>query len=158
MNYYKKGDHLMDKISQAVDLFVQVMISSTNLVIKELNNKQFSNLSKEQYDLLILLYVKGDSFPSDLATFQGVQKSAISNHVNKLIQSGYVTYIPSPLQDKRFKFVHLTDEGKQLIESTRQAQNQIFKNLFPEFMEDQQVDTFIELLTMIQNRVEQKGR
>lgn len=62
----------MDKISQAVDLFVQVMISSTDLVIKELNNKQFSNLSKEQYDLLILLYVKGDSFPSDLATFQGV--------------------------------------------------------------------------------------
>ncbi|WP_010308790.1 MarR family winged helix-turn-helix transcriptional regulator [Kurthia senegalensis] len=148
----------MDKISQAVDLFIQVMISSTDLVMKELGNQHFSNLSREQYDLLILLYLKGDSFPGDLATFQGVQKSAISNRVNKLTQSGYVTYMPSPLQDKRFKLVHLTEEGKQLIESTREAQTQVFKKLFPEFVEDNKVDTFIELLTMIQNRVQQKGR
>lgn len=86
----------MERIAHAIKLLERVMISGNELVTKELNEDAFKGLSLEQYEVLNYLNIQGDKYPSEIAKFQNVQKSAVSNRLSKLLTHGYIEYVPSP--------------------------------------------------------------
>lgn len=147
----------MERIAHAVRLLERLMISGNELVTRELNEESFKGLSLEQYEVLNYLKVKGDKYPGEIAKFQGVQKSAVSNRLSKLLAQGYIDYIPSPSGDKRYKHVHITAEGEEILAQIHTKYSVLIQDWFADFEEDEQLETFIKLLTIIQQRIDEKG-
>jgi len=147
----------MERVSQAIKLLERVMISGTDLVTKQLGEEAFKGLSIEQYEVLNFLQVQGDKYPSEIAKFQGVQKSAVSNRLSKLLAHGYIEYVPSPTGDKRYKHVHLTTQGEAVVTQINNQYCALIEEWFADFEEDEQLETFIKLLTIIQQRIDEKG-
>ena len=147
----------MERIAHAISLLERVMISGNELVTKQLNEENFKGLSLEQYEVLNYLKIQGDKYPSEIAKFQGVQKSAVSNRLSKLLTQGYIEYVSSPTGDKRYKHVHLTDAGIALLTQINEKYCALIQGWFEDFEEDEQLENFISTLTMIQQRIDEKG-
>lgn len=147
----------MERIAHAIKLLERVMISGNELVTKELNEDEFKGLSLEQYEVLNYLNIQGDKYPSEIAKFQNVQKSAVSNRLSKLLTHGYIEYVPSPTGDKRYKLVHLTTQGAAVLTQINNQYCALIEEWFADFEEDEQLETFIKLLTIIQQRIDEKG-
>lgn len=52
------------KLCQAINLFVEVLLEGTEFVHHEINQDVFKNISREQADLLKILKVKGPTLPA----------------------------------------------------------------------------------------------
>ncbi|MBQ0140926.1 MAG: winged helix-turn-helix transcriptional regulator [Kurthia sp.] len=147
-------------ILKAIEMFERVVITSTEHLMKEMNadtQTLFQELTKEQRDLLSFIYMKGQVSPGDLARFQGVKKSTLSNHLQKLIQGDYISQGDSASTDKRFRTIQLTAKGTEVIEKNKAKSRQIFQDLFADFSDEDELKTFMKLLTIIQNRIDTKG-
>lgn len=84
------------KLCQAINLFVEVLLEGTEFVHREINQDVFKHISREQADLLKILKVKGPTSPGSLAMYQNVHKSAISNRLKKLLEKGLVQWDDGP--------------------------------------------------------------
>lgn len=141
-------------------MFERVVLTSTEHLMQEMNadsNKLFQELTKEQRDLLSFIYMKEQVSPGDLAKFQGIKKSTLSNRLQKLIQGNYITCGQSNYADKRFKTVQLTTQGTRVVEESKAKSRQIFQDLFADFSDEDELETFMKLLKIIQNRIDTKG-
>lgn len=143
----------MGKLHEAIELFEHVMISANEKITHELDEQAFKGLSIEQYEVLAFLKVKGDKTPGEIALFQNIKKSAMSNRLNKLLAQGYITYMPVPTGDKRSKHVHITDAGLAITDAIQQHYRGIIADLFEDMQEDEDLETFIRLLKLIQSRL-----
>ncbi|GAF13594.1 hypothetical protein JCM19045_2847 [Bacillus sp. JCM 19045] len=65
---------------QAMDVFKDVFFYSQQIVSEELTH-EFSHLSQEQLAVLILIDLSGPLTSTEIATFQGTHKSAVSNRL-----------------------------------------------------------------------------
>lgn len=143
----------MGKLHEAIELFEHVMISANEKITHELDEQAFKGLSIEQYEVLAFLKVKGDKTPGEIALFQNIKKSAMSNRLSKLLAQGYITYMPAPAGDKRSKHVHITDAGLAITDTIQQRYRDIIADLFEDMQEDEDLETFIRLLKLIQSRL-----
>lgn len=143
----------MGKLHEAIELFEHVMISANEKITHELDEQAFKGLSIEQYEVLAFLKVKGDKTPGEIALFQNIKKSAMSNRLSKLLAQGYITYMPAPAGDKRSKHVHITDAGLAITDTIQQRYRGIIADLFEDMQEDEDLETFIRLLKLIQSRL-----
>ncbi|MEH7583320.1 MarR family winged helix-turn-helix transcriptional regulator [Priestia megaterium] len=145
------------KLYQAVELFEEVLFVGTEVIHRELSHNLFEHVSRQQFDLLNSLMIKGPSSPGSLAVLQGVHKSAISNRIKKLLEKGLVEWDTNELEsDKRSKLIKITAEGKKVINDGNAACFSIIENLFDD-VEEEKIDTFIEILTMAKEKLTTKG-
>lgn len=102
VNYNEEGKILNEqKLCQAINLFVEVLLEGTEFVHREINQDVFKHISREQADLLKILKVKGPTSPGSLAMYQNVHKSAISNRLKKLLEKGLVQWDDCPEKSDR---------------------------------------------------------
>lgn len=145
---------------RAIEMFERVMVTSTEHLMKEMNadsNTLFQELTKEQHALLKYVYMKGNVSPGDLAKFQGIQKSTLSNRLNKLISGEYLVYGQNSLDDKRYRSLQMTEKGKAIVEKNKEKSFQVFQELFEDVGNTDEIETFIKLLTKIQKQIDTKG-
>src|SRR6478736_281208 len=97
------------KLYQAVELFEEVLFVGTEVIHREISHNLFEHVSRQQFDLLNSLMIKGPSSPGSLAVLQGVHKSA--------------------------KLIKITAEGEKVINDGNAACFSIIENLFDDVEE-----------------------
>ncbi|MDR4435202.1 MarR family transcriptional regulator [Bacillus tequilensis] len=140
------------KLCQAINLFVEVLLEGTEFVHREINQDVFKHISKEQADLLKILKVKGPASPGSLAMYQNVHKSAISNRLKKLIDKGFVEWDDCPVKsDKRSKLINITASGEHIMEELDAAIFNALKELIDD-IDEEHLNSIIELFTILKSK------
>lgn len=139
------------KLCQAINLFVEVLLEGTEFLHREINQDIF-NISKEQADLLKILKVKGPTSPGSLAMYQNVHKSAISNRLKKLLDKGLVEWNDCPAKsDKRSKLINITTSGEHILEELEAAIFNAVKELIGD-IDEEHLNSTIEIFTIIKSK------
>src|SRR5690554_3714670 len=100
----------MDKrITEAVELFQEVLFYGTERVIRAVDNPIWEEFSPEQMQSLKLISKEGQITSARLAILQGVHKSAVSNRIKKLLQKELIQVVQTA--DRREKLLELTESG-----------------------------------------------
>ncbi|NPC91371.1 MarR family transcriptional regulator [Bacillus sp. WMMC1349] len=140
------------KLSQAIDLFAEVLFDATEYVQREINQDLFEHISREQADLLTILKIKGSCSPGSLALIQNVHKSAISNRLKKLLEKGFVEWDDSQIhRDKRSKRINITRKGEGMIEELNSAIFKALRKLIDE-VDEEHLDSFIKIFTILKGK------
>lgn len=150
----------MSTLHHAIEAFERVIITGTDCIMTEVANDLpavSKELTKEQRDLLIYVHIKGTASPGDISKYQGVQKSTMSNRLNKLIRDDYLTYASSVNTDKRYRLVQLTEKGQSFITRSNKVIRHVIEDLFDDLGEKEELETFIKLLAIIQKKIDTKG-
>jgi DNA-binding MarR family transcriptional regulator len=153
VNYNEEGKILNEqKLCQAINLFVEVLLEGTEFVHREINQDVFKHISREQADLLKILKVKGPTSPGSLAMYQNVHKSAISNRLKKLLEKGLVQWDDCPEKsDRRSKLINITPSGEHILEELDSA---IFNALKPliDDIDEEHLHSIIEIFTILKSK------
>ncbi|UQZ48597.1 MarR family transcriptional regulator [Bacillus sp. PK3-037] len=140
------------KLCQAINLFVEVLLEGTEFVHHEVDQDVFKHISREQADLLKILKVKGPSSPGSLAMYQNVHKSAISNRLKKLLEKGLVEWDDCPVKsDKRTKRIKISENGESIIEELDSAIFHALKELMHD-IDEEHLQSFIDIFTILKSK------
>ncbi|MCM2675794.1 MarR family transcriptional regulator [Alkalicoccobacillus plakortidis] len=139
------------QLSEAITLFCDIILYGQQTFFKEMTSEKLKVLSFEQVDLLNLLASQGPLNSTQIASFQGLHKSAISSRLKKLEETGLIQFRKSD-EDHRIKFAELTSDGHQEVEKCQELMLEYFGNLFSDFKE---VDLtyFIGMLGLVKDRL-----
>ncbi|MEY8752246.1 MarR family winged helix-turn-helix transcriptional regulator [Alkalicoccobacillus gibsonii] len=139
------------KLSEAITLFSEILSYGQQTLFKEISSKNLKVLSVEQIDLLSLLASRGPLNSTQIASFQGLHKSAISSRLKKLEELELITLRKSD-EDFRVKFAELTSEGEVEIQTCQEVMLEYFGNLFSDFKEED-LTYFIKMLGLVKDRL-----
>jgi DNA-binding MarR family transcriptional regulator len=118
-----------------------------------------SGWSMAQYFVFMQLYKGGPATISDLATFLGVTKAAMSQMIDGLVRQGIATRT-EVAHDRRFTQVALTDHGRLITEQCIAARYQWLQDV-PELTVHQQqviIAGLEELTRVVQHLEPAEGR
>lgn len=131
------------RIKEAVDLFTDVMIYGTERVIKAVDHPLWNEYSPEQMQMLKLISKEGRVTSSRLSILQGVNKSAISTRLKKMLQNGLVQIAESA--DKRQKLLEITPAGEEALQQSNLALSSYIEKLMLEQVDDEEIDQFLRI-------------
>lgn len=131
-----------EKFREAVELFEEVVIYGKERVLKYSSHPLWSKYSPEQIQVLKILATYGKATSSELAQLQSVHKSAISSRVRKLLEKKLIS-IQSDQNDRRMKYIFLTDKGKHVLQLSREAIYKQFESIILEQFDEKEIDRFI---------------
>ncbi|GAF19431.1 transcriptional regulator, MarR family [Bacillus sp. JCM 19046] len=137
---------------QAMDVFKDVFFYSQQIVSEELTH-EFSHLSQEQLAVLILIDLSGPLTSTEIATFQGTHKSAVSNRLKKLQMKQLIEF-QEDQQDNRVKYVCLSEAGKQKMNAYNDEILAYFEGLFSD-LDVNEINQFNLLLSKVRDRLKQ---
>lgn len=134
----------MDKrITEAVELFQEVLFYGTERVIRSVDNPIWEEFSPEQMQSLKLISKEGQITSARLAILQGVHKSAVSNRIKKLLQKELIQVVQTA--DRREKLLELTESGRQVLEESDRILAEYLEKLMSEQVNDQEIDQFLSI-------------
>ncbi|WP_067664749.1 MarR family winged helix-turn-helix transcriptional regulator [Nocardia miyunensis] len=110
---------------RAIEHELGVLFRRARALSAEMARRVHPELEPAAYGLLIGMYDRARSRPSDLAEYFGVGKATISRQVKVLEQLGLIERRPDP-DDGRAHLLVLTDEGRRRLETARTARQQRF--------------------------------
>ena len=88
----------------------------------------------------------GDKIQIQVSRETGIDRSTITNVVNRLAKAGYIKITDNP-EDARVKMLHITASGKQQLRKLEKTLDKISGNKFG--LSDQKADQLIELLANV---------
>jgi MarR family transcriptional regulator, organic hydroperoxide resistance regulator len=103
-----------------------------------------AGLSLAQMNILMWLHYHKPCEVTHLADIMQVSPAAASQMVERMVQQDLVQRVESPA-DRRTRQVHLTSQGKQLVEETIAARQKWIEDLVTT-LDDQQKSAVVELL------------
>ncbi|MBM7580445.1 MarR family winged helix-turn-helix transcriptional regulator [Jeotgalibacillus terrae] len=147
----------MDKrLIEAVELFEDVMVFGTERVLKNVTAEVWQEYSREQLQVLKILYKNGPLAAGTLAELQHVHKSAISGRLKKLEEKKLVEIVKSP-DDQRSKLIKLTDHGTKVVKKSDQAVYDYIETLFADQVNDQELEQFVTMFKKIRAILKLEG-
>lgn len=147
---------MKEKLKEAIDLFEEVMIYGTERVMKSMDLPLWQEYSPEQIQVLKILSAHGKATSAQLADFQGVHKSAISNRIKKLEEKGLIS-LESDEHDRRSKVISLTEQGKQVVQISDEALYENIEKLFLGKVDEQELDEFLSIFRKLKDILKIKG-
>ncbi len=96
-----------------------------------------SGFTVAQMNALMHLYYRGPLEVMALRDYMEVSPSGASQMVERMAQQGLVQRMESP-DDRRVRVVHLTDEGRKIVEKSIEARQQWVEPLVASLTEEQQ--------------------
>jgi DNA-binding MarR family transcriptional regulator len=146
----------MDKrITEAVELFQEVLFYGTERVIRAVDNPIWEEFSPEQMQSLKLISKEGQITSARLAILQGVHKSAVSNRIKKLLQKEMIQVVQTA--DRREKLLELTDAGRQVLEESDRILAEYLEKLMSEQVNDQEIDQFLSIFRKLRTIMKTDG-
>jgi len=144
------------KLQQLIKRYEDVYLFATKKISSLISEQVLEDLSLEQFSILRQLYLKEELRSSELAEFFGVNKSAITTKVERLVQRGFVERRRDE-KDRRNVFLSLTHSGKALyINVQLQIEEFIFDYL--KELTEEELETFVNLYEKISKIIEKKSR
>lgn len=105
------------------------------------------NLSAVQYSLLTALDERGEQDQNTLALTLGLERTSVAEVIPRLMKRGLLSRRQNE-QDKRFKLVNLTPEGKQLLEEMREGVERAHEKTIAALPPEQQ-EQFLNMLLQL---------
>lgn len=134
---------MREKLKEAVDLFVEVMIYGTEQVTKRMEIDIWKEYSPEQIQVLKILSDLGPLSNGKLAEYQNVHKSAISSRLKKLEEKGLIRTSRDET-DHRAKVVQLTKAGAEVLRTSNEAVNDSIEKILGGHINEEEIDTFLK--------------
>jgi DNA-binding MarR family transcriptional regulator len=113
-------------------------------------------VERSAYGILCRLADEGPHRLGSLAQAFGLDPSTITRQVQSLEQSGWVERRPDPT-DGRAAILSLTEEGQEVLQSTRERRRDALRQAIQEWPEDEQ-ETFGVLLEKFNLSLDQLAR
>ncbi|MGD7008345.1 MarR family winged helix-turn-helix transcriptional regulator [Metabacillus sp. 84] len=145
-----------EKIKAFIHRYEEVYFFAAKRVTAIVTEKVLEDITIEQYQILryITMYPKCQA--TWLADICGVNKSAISAMIERLVQKGLIERIRDE-KDRRNVFLQSTEKGRQVYENgEKQIQNYVAGYL-TELSEDE-IDTFLRVFEKISASMAEKER
>ncbi|MNN78859.1 putative HTH-type transcriptional regulator [compost metagenome] len=95
------------------------------------------NLSSPYWFIMFRIVNEGPQTISDISIRQNVEKPTITKMVQRLSELGYVEAVPG--DDKRTKFIQLTDKGREIFDQVQHKLDVFQSNLAEDMSEDEQL-------------------
>lgn len=145
-----------EKFKEAAELFEEVMIYGTERLMKSIDLPFWHEYSPEQIQVLKILSTYGKATSSKIAQLQGVHKSAISSRIKKLEEKSLIMIKPDE-QDRRSKFIFLTEKGERILQLSNEAIYKQFETLILDQVDEYEIDQFIEIFSKLKKILQLKG-
>lgn len=138
------------KFKEAARLFEEVMLYGTERVMKYVDSPLWREYSPEQLQVLKTLSTYGKATSGQIAQIQGVHKSAISSRMKKLAEKGLIT-VTRDEEDRRSKWMALTDEGERILKRTNEAVLLQLEALILDKVDEREIDQFIHIFRKLKH-------
>lgn len=146
---------MSEKLKEAIELFEEIMIYGTEGVIKNMDIPIWKEYSPEQIQVLKILSAYGAMSSGELATIQGVHKSAISNRLKKLEEKGLVTSKRDE-NDQRIKIILITEVGIEILKTSNDAIYAHIEKLFDGKIDEEELITFVKTFRKLKEILQMK--
>ncbi|SIT71498.1 MarR family winged helix-turn-helix transcriptional regulator [Edaphobacillus lindanitolerans] len=133
---------MQEKLREAIGLFEEVMIYGAEHVLRSVDVDIWREYSPEQIQALKILSASGPMSNGQLASMQGVHKSAVSSRLKKLEEKGLVSSVRDPA-DQRAKLIAVTGIGLELLRKSDTAIYESVEGLFNDEISEEELDAFI---------------
>lgn len=143
------------RIKEAVELFEEVMIYGTERVLRGVEEPLIKEYSPEQLHVLKMIRKEGAITSGRLASLQGVNKSAISNRMKKLLQKELVEVVQT--SDRREKLLKLTKAGEAVVERSNEALHEYVQQLLLEQVNDEEIEQFLRIFRKLSTIIKSDG-
>ncbi|WP_102028896.1 MarR family winged helix-turn-helix transcriptional regulator [Salirhabdus sp. Marseille-P4669] len=144
---YKETKHLVEAYTSAMNLVFRRVTSV-------MNEKVHKELTTDQFGTLRYLYQNESCTSSDIANEFAIGKSAVTAQINRLVDRGFIERVRDE-SDRRVVFLHLTEEGKQLVEKGNEKLYEVLGDVLSHF-EKEEVTNIIEKLEKLADILEHK--
>ena len=122
---------LIDPTSQLYCLNANLRKASRMILSMYMDEMRDSGLQGTQFTLLSTVSGFGEVKVGDLAQFMGMDQTTVTRNVNLLKKDGYLQVVPG--EDKRTRFIQLTEKGMTAVDETHpkwlKAQTKLWNEL-----------------------------
>lgn len=124
----------MSENAQVVEL-PALFKSLVKKMTQEWKNRVPDNLSMSQFRVLYVLNSEGRKKTTELADILGVTSGAVTGIADKLIDRGFVRRNRDE-EDRRVVFLHITNDGKEMVETLLDIQKETMNAFFGSLPEE----------------------
>ena len=132
-----------DRINQILPLFQREF---TCKLTKELLK---SRITLPQFLVLMILDKETEATMGSLARLMNVSTAAMTGSVARLVNSGFALRLDDP-KDRRIVRIHLTPNGRKVLDKLKQQRRQTIIRLFKEISEEDR-QNYLRILTQIKD-------
>ena len=113
-------------------------------------------ITPAQFDVLQILYFRGEKRMSDISKILGITKSTTTGLVGRLIEAGFVDKSQSD-EDKRSYLIEISKPGKIIIENVIGMRVKYLENVLSR-LEDEKVEVLHSLLKELLEEMDNLGK
>lgn len=147
MNYKAKKSYGI-RADKSMQTWMQIFRSFNKIRAKEMFYIQSFDLTMNQFQVLEVLYHKGDLNVSSITKLTMSTPGNITVVLKNLKRDGYVDSLPNE-KDKRASILSITQSGRDVIEKLFPDHAKNFEEYFKEFSIDE-METLFSLLKKLQ--------
>mgnify|MGYP003470271997 CR=1 FL=1 len=136
-------------VNSSISLLSHIHSVTADFVMENLKARGFQDFASSHGNILFQLSLKEKLTMGELAQKINRDKSTTTVLVRKLEQEGLVCTIPDQ-NDKRSKYIHLTEKGKQFNTATSEISKELLSTFFKDFS-DSEKQQFFDYLKKIEN-------
>lgn len=142
-------------MEEAITRFDLVLMSINKTVSDLLQDTKLDyTISREQLEALVLIRANGHMTVNELATNQGIFKTAASKRMNKLEKLGLIKRTAS--ENKRIKLMGLTEEGVTFLDAIKREMAEVVEEALEGQYTVEDIICFVEQLEKFESAI--KGR
>lgn len=145
--------------SQKLDLLIsryeEVYLFATRKISAMISEQVMNDLTIEQYFAVRYLKKHGPCPSSELAEVCGVNRSAVTAMVDRLVAKAYVNRVRKE-EDRRLVYLELTDEGNQVYLTGEEKLRQLVESYLQQ-LEDEEVEAFVRIYEKIATIISSNG-
>lgn len=140
-------------INSSISLLSNVHSITADFLTEKLAQQGFKEFASSHGNILFQLSIRNQLSMSELAKIINRDKSTTTVLVRKLETEGYVKVEPDP-NDKRGRFVSLTDNGKKYNSITAEISKDLLTTFYKDFSEEEK-EQFVSFLSRIKNNFQE---
>ncbi|MBS2969049.1 MarR family transcriptional regulator [Metabacillus sp. KIGAM252] len=145
-----------EKIKAFIHRYEEVYFFAAKRVTAIVTEKVLDDITIEQYQILRYITIYPNCQATMLADMCGVNKSAISAMIERLVQKGLVERIRDE-KDRRNVFLESTGKGRIVYEKGEQQIQKYVSSYLTELSEEE-IDTFLTVFEKISASMAEKER
>ncbi|PRO64943.1 MarR family winged helix-turn-helix transcriptional regulator [Alkalicoccus urumqiensis] len=143
------------RLQELIDQYTNVYLFATKKLERLLVEKAMP-LSLEQFGILRVLHIRGQTTAGEIARESDVHKSAVTTKIARLEKLGFVRRTSDP-EDRRSRVIALTDEGSEAFETCRRAVTSFITPFF-EKLSEEELETFLRVYSKLNTMLEEDQR
>lgn len=142
------------KLRQFINRYEEVYLFAHKKISTMLTEQVLEDITLEQSMVLRYLFFHGKCMSSELADFCGVNKSAITSKIDRLVSKGYVERIGDK-NDRRIVYLQITEKGHEIYEGVQNKIDELV-GLYLQELEADELEVFLNIYEKMTRIIKEK--